>query len=214
MARCIIICPLYEGERLDELRPREGDLLLCADAGYRQAMRYGLRPDLTIGDFDTMPVSQTEGAAVEVLPVHKDDTDLGVCLRTGLERGYRSFLLAGCLGGRLDHTVACLQLMADYAARGCEVEALDAMNAVRVLAPGRYRLSRREGCLLSLLAFSDAVRGIDLRGTEWELEDAELTSRYPLGISNVILGEAAELSFQEGLLLVCYAVNRTWHEGA
>ena len=214
MARCVIICPLYEGERMEELRPREGDLLLCADAGYRQAVRYGLRPDLTIGDFDTMPVSQAERGPVEVLPAHKDDTDLGVCLRAGWERGCRSFLLAGCLGGRLDHTVACLQLMADYAARGCEVEAVDATNTVRVLAPGSYRLRRREGCLLSLLALSDAVRGVDLRGTEWELEDAELTSRYPLGISNVILGEEAELSFREGLLLVCFAVNRIWRDEA
>lgn len=69
MARCIIICPLWQGENLAELTPQAGDLLLCADGGYQAAVRYGLTPDLTIGDFDTMPESSVVGSPVLSLPV-------------------------------------------------------------------------------------------------------------------------------------------------
>ena len=210
MARCIIICPLWQGERLEELRPAAGDLLLCADAGLAAAWRYGLRPELTIGDFDTMPAAQAGTADIRVLPVHKDDTDLGVCLQEGRSRGYRRFVLAGCLGGRLDHTLAMLQLMADCAMRGEECMAVDAVNTVTILTPGTHILPRQEGTLLSLLSFSDRVTGVTLTGTEWPLEDGVLTQRYPLGISNRITAPEAWLSFTEGLLLVDRSVNGTW----
>lgn len=116
------------------------------------------------------------------------------------------------MGGRLDHTMAMLQLMADAALRGESCTAVDAVNTVTILTPGRYTLPAEEHTLLSLLSFSDMVWGITLTGTRWPLKDAELTQRYPLGISNRITAPCAELSFTDGLLMLCRSVNRTWHE--
>jgi len=209
MSKCIIICPLWQGEHKDEAVPVPGDLLLCADAGWAAAVREGLTPDAVIGDFDTMPVEEVRAERLIRLPVEKDDTDLGVCIRYGRERGYHSFLLFGCLGGRLDHTLAALQLMADRAAQGDEVWALDGMNRVTVLAPGKYVLPKRGDLLLSLLAFSQEVRGVTLTGTRWELHDAVLNQRIPLGVSNAIIADEARLSFTDGLLFVGYAENKT-----
>ena len=209
MAKCIIICPLYKGECLEALTPGPGDLLLCADGGYRPALRSGLTPDLVIGDFDTLPPPENGKVPLRFLSVHKDDTDLGVCIQEGRDRGYREFVLAGCLGGRVDHTLACLQLMADGALRGESFRAVDALNDLTILTPGTYTLPRREGRLLSLLAFSEQVEGITLQGTEWPLTDATLTQRYPLGISNVITGRQAALSFRTGLLLLDEVINQS-----
>lgn len=68
MARCIIICPLWQGERLSELTPGPDDLLLCADGGLAAARRYGQEPTLTIGDFDTMPLCEAGGSPALQLP--------------------------------------------------------------------------------------------------------------------------------------------------
>lgn len=209
MARCIIIAPLYQGEEYALVTPKAGDLLLCADGGYAAAVQHGLRPDLVIGDFDTMPVQQVDGVPVVQLPVMKDDTDLAVCMDEGRRRGYRSFVLAGCLGGRMDHTLATLQCMADSAVRGECCWAVDETNRVTILAPGEYTLPRLDGRLLSLLAFSDQVTDVVLTGTQWPLDGAALTQRKPLGISNIIIEDQARLSFSSGLLMVCYAHNDT-----
>lgn len=202
MARCIIIAPLYRGEERAWLTPQPGDLMICADAGYRAAVAHGFQPDLTVGDFDSMPDVTPEGEVLR-LPVHKDDTDMVVCLKEGRARGYREFVIGGCLGGRFDHTIACLQCAADCAARGESAWLSDERNRVTVLAPGSYRFPAAVGCKLSLLAYSPEVHGVTLRGTLWELSNAVLTSRYPLGCSNEWTAEAAELSFTEGNLIVC-----------
>ena len=204
MPRCIIIAPLYRGEEREWLTPREGDLLMCADGGWQAALRYGLKPSLLIGDFDSMPESEAPGIEVIRLPVHKDDTDMVACLREGRHRGYASFIIAGGLGGRFDHTMSNLQCLYDCAARGEEAWLCDAQNRVTVLLPGSYTLPAMPGRKLSLLAFSPEVRGVTVTGTEWPLQNATLTSRHPLGCSNEFRAEQARLSFTEGALVVAY----------
>jgi len=176
--------------------------MLCADAGYRAAVKYGFKPDVTIGDFDSMPDADPEGEVIR-LPVYKDDTDMVVCLREGRARGFREFVIGGCLGGRFDHTIACLQCAADCAKRGESAWLCDLRNRVTVLAPGSYRIPAVEGCKISLLAYSPEVAGVTIRGTVWELTDAVLDNRYPLGCSNEWREEAAELSFRQGSLILC-----------
>lgn len=204
MGRCIIIAPLYQGEEKEWLTPRAGDWLICADGGWDAAVEHGLAPELVVGDFDSMPLSHVQGADVVKLPVHKDDTDMVVCLRQGRERGYREFILAGCIGGRFDHAISNLQCLADCAIRGESAWMCDGLNRVTVLAPGEYALEKIPGRKLSLLAYTEQVKGVCLTGALWPLTDAVLSNRYPLGCSNEITADRAKLRFSEGLLMVMY----------
>lgn len=205
MGKCIVIAPLYQGEEAAWLRREPEDFLICADGGYDAAVRYGLHPDLVIGDFDSMPVAHVSDCEVIRLPVHKDDTDMVVCLREGRKRGYTEFRLAGCVGGRLDHTLSNLQCLYDCALRGESAWMCDGCNRVAVLLPGTYTLPNLAGRKLSLLAYTPEVTGVYLRGTLWPLEDAVLTNRWPLGVSNEITADEAKLSFTSGALIVAYS---------
>ena len=69
MSRCIIIAPLYAGEDAEWLRRGEDDFLICADGGYDAAVRCGMKPDLTVGDFDSMPFAHVQEGAALRLPV-------------------------------------------------------------------------------------------------------------------------------------------------
>ncbi|MDY4140627.1 MAG: thiamine pyrophosphokinase, partial [Eubacteriales bacterium] len=106
---------------------------------------------------------------------------------------------------RIDHTLANLQCLADCALRGEEAWLCDAHNRLTILAPGEHVLRRMPGRKLSLLAFTPEVTGVTLRGAAWELTDATLTSRYPLGVSNEFTRETASLRFTGGLLMAAYA---------
>jgi len=202
MKRCIIIAPLYAGEEKEWITPAEGDFVICADAGFRAAKQYGIHPDLTIGDFDSLNELPDTDQYIR-LPVHKDDTDMVACIRAGRERGYRCFILAGSIGGRFDHTYACLQCVADCASRGESAWLCDHLNRVTVLAPGEYKIPRMYGRKISLFAYTPCVTGIRLKGTLWPLWDAELTGTYPLGCSNEFTADEAVVSFESGLLLIC-----------
>lgn len=205
--RCVIIAPLYAGEEREWLTPRAGEMLICADAGYRQAIAYGLTPQLTIGDFDSLGERPASGEVMQ-LPVEKDDTDMVVCIAEGRRRGYREFVAAGALGGRFDHTLACLQCAADCALRGERLWLCDGQNRVTVLAPGVHEIAAVPGRKLSLLAYTPEVTGVCLKGAAWELQDATLTSRYPLGCSNEWRADRAELSFAAGLLVLAISGDR------
>lgn len=204
--RCLIIAPLYAGEAAEVMRPGPEDLLICADGGFAAAKRCGLAPQLVIGDFDSLGYVPEEGEVIR-LPVEKDDTDMVVCIAEGRRRGFREFHAAGCLGGRFDHTMACLQCAADCALRGEQLWLYDAQNCVTILAPGDYSIPRHEGSKLSLLAFSETVDGLTLSGAAWELQDARLVNHYPLGCSNEWRTEAARISFQRGLLMLAISAD-------
>ena len=210
MHTCIIIAALWAGEEQAFLTPGEGGLLICADRGYEAAKRFGLSPDLIVGDFDSMPagfLTEEDRGRTLFLPRLKDDTDTAVCVAEGRKRGYRDFRVGGGLGGRLDHTAANLQLAADCALRGESLWLCDAQNRATVLAPGSYVFPRIPGRYLSLLAFTEAVRGVRLTGTRWPLEDAVLTQRRPIGVSNEWTAEEACLSFDDGLLAVFFSAD-------
>ena len=208
MGKCVIIAPLYEGEESAWVEHSAEDFVVCADGGYDAAMRYGIQPDLVIGDFDSMPMDHVKDTPLHRLPVHKDDTDMEVCLEEGRKRGYREFYMLGCIGGRLDHTISNLQCLYDCAMRGETAWMADQQNRVTVLLPGEHILHPVPGRHVSLLAFTPEVSGICLKGTEWELENATLTNRDPLGVSNEARQEEIQLKFASGALLLMYSVDR------
>lgn len=118
------------------LPPRAQDLLIAADGGLDFLHAHGLAPQLVIGDFDSvrnLPSTGTDvfsgtgelnaaGPAatqrVISLPAEKDDTDMTSAVKLGWSRGHSLFHIYGGLGGRLDHTLANLQLLASIATHG------------------------------------------------------------------------------------------------
>ena len=107
--------------------PVPGDLVLAADGGYRALYSLGYMPDLLLGDFDSLgDLPLPPDLPVLRFPARKDDTDTGLALRHGLDRGYRDFALYGCAGGRVDHLLANLQSMARVSRLGA---------AIRLAAP-------------------------------------------------------------------------------
>ena len=93
MATCYIYgaMPCGSTEKLEK-----GDLLIAADGGY--AYLQGQKPDLVVGDFDSLGYVP-EGEQIIRHPVQKDDTDMLLAVREGLKRGYRKFVLYGGIGG-------------------------------------------------------------------------------------------------------------------
>ena len=178
------------------------DLLICADGGFDHAVRYGLTPDLIMGDFDSVKNRDFGGVPVKQFPAHKDDTDTGIAIAEGELRGYRRFVLYGCLGGRLDHTVANLSQMAGLAQRGCACELRSARNEAHILRDGVLRLPARRGCKLSVFALFGEARGVTLEQVEYPLKNATLTPGYPLGVSNEFQKGEAVIRVEEGTLLV------------
>ncbi|MCD8115639.1 MAG: thiamine diphosphokinase [Oscillospiraceae bacterium] len=198
--RCVIFTARCQGDpaaAYDD--PREDDLILCADGGYTIAHRAGAAPAAVIGDFDSAP-PPGEGTVIRH-PVVKNDTDTMLCVKYAWERGRRSFLIIGGLGGRLDHTLANLQTLLYIAERGGRAVLSDGRTRLQMLKNQTVTLPRTEG-KLSVFAFGGRCEGVSVRGTKYEVEDIALTPDFPLGMGNDFAAGHAEISVRRGALLV------------
>lgn len=92
--------------------------------------------------------------------------------------------------------------------RGERAWLVDGQNRATILAPGTHHLSKMPGRKLSLLAYSPEVRDVTLTGAKWTLTRATLTYHYPLGCSNEFTADMAEVTFREGLLMVCFSADK------
>ena len=182
---------------------RKGDLLVAADGGVRYCREFGLAPDHIIGDFDSLGFVP-EDDNVTVLPVIKDDTDTLSCLEYGLEKGFRTFLIYGGTGGRIDHTVANLQHLAYLSEKGARGYLLSERNIITLIKNEEVSFRKDAKGFLSVFSFGDRALGVTIRGMKYQVEGATLTNTYPLGVSNEFTGNRAEVSVSEGKLLLVY----------
>ena len=197
---CIIIGAMEPGKIPP---PKKNDLLIAADGGLDHLSRRGLTPHLIVGDFDSLG-RVPEGDPIIRHPVEKDDTDTMLAIKTGLERGYRKFLLYGCLGGRLDHTYANLQALLYLARRGAAGFLLGRGMAASVIRDGELRFSSSHAGNISVFCPDGEARGVTLDGLHYPLRNAVLDSGFPLGVSNQFTGRPASVSVRDGALLVMW----------
>lgn len=178
--------------------------VICADAGYRHAAPLGVTPTLLVGDFDSfdLPAELPEKLTVLRFPAQKDDTDTMLAVKEGMTRGATNFVIAGGLGGRLDHTLANISALAYLAQRGCMGTLVSETTQLSVLFPGDYELDRQPDKKLSVFAWGGAVNGLKEKGMEYPLGGITLRPDFPLGVGNTITEPVAEISFRSGLLLV------------
>lgn len=205
MKRCVILAsgPVENPSALRPLLTAE-DHIIAADGGLRLAKQLGVMPALIVADLDSISGEAAEktGLPLMRLPCEKDDTDTLAAVKTAYEKGYRNFLLLGCTGGRMDHTVAAICVLEWLLNRGGRALLADERNRLELLAPGAHRLKPTSGWKLSLFAYGGSVGGLTLRHVKYPLTDAVLTTEFPLGVSNEFTEEDAEITFQTGKLLV------------
>ncbi|MEG1633083.1 MAG: thiamine diphosphokinase [Oscillospiraceae bacterium] len=186
----------------ERFAPEAGDYIIAADAGWRHLEALGVRPNLAIGDFDSLGAPPRH-PNVEVCPVRKDDTDSLVAVRRALDAGFDRLLLHGCVGGRLDHTLANLQTLVFAAGRGAAAYLIGGDFTATALQGGTLRF---EGCVggFSVFCAGGSAEGVFERGSKYTLDNATLTCDYPVGVSNEFGDAATEISVAQGTLTVMW----------
>ena len=186
------------------LCPEAGDFVIAADGGLRALEGLGIKPDLLIGDLDSLgdhPLP--DGVPLEKHPVEKDDTDTGIALAQGYAMGYREFVLCGCAGGRVDHLMANFQSMCRYSKLGAKVRLIAPDYDAYALSDSSMRLPcRPAGTTVSIFCHGNCAEGVTLRGLYYPLDGYTLTCDHPLGVSNQHTEETAEISVQNGTLMI------------
>jgi thiamine pyrophosphokinase len=183
--------------------------VVAADSGVHAADVLGLNVSVIVGDFDSADPAVVEaalarGAVALEYPVAKDATDLELALNVAIEEEVERIVVVGGAGGRLDHYLANVALLASPRFAGVGIEAFFADAHVSVVRGGEGELEIRgaPGETLTLLPVGGDARGIVTKGLEYPLHAEDLPVGTTRGVSNVIVRVPASVSLTTGTLLI------------
>lgn len=190
---------------LIKLLARQADIIIAADGGLTHLQTLGLKPDLLIGDLDSVTPGQVRwleelGAEVRRYPVDKDETDLELALIAAADFDPVRIIITAALGGRLDQTLSNIFLLNLPALNNLDVRIDDGRQEV-ILVRESIDLTGSPGDMVSLLPLSPIVRGITTTGLEFPLTDENLIFFHSRGISNRMTDASARIEFQSGSLI-------------
>lgn len=184
---------------------QSADLIIAADGGAARALAAGVRPHVVVGDMDSLAPDvlhslRQAGVEIVTVPSRKDETDLELALVEAVRRGADDITIAGALGGRLDHTLGNVYLLAMPQLRGRRVRLVDGRVEAFVIWE-QANIRGQRGDTVSLIPLTPEVRGIETEGLEYPLRRESLFMGPGRGISNVMLGPVARVSTADGILL-------------
>ncbi len=184
----------------------EADQLVAADGGLRHCVDLEVWPTILIGDLDSAPgelidQARSRNIAVHTFPADKDATDLELALELAHESGATAVTVVAAFGGRLDHELATVSLLADSRWRNITITATDGDRYLYVVH-GRCSLNLRPGTTVSLLPWHGDAGGVTTQGLQWPLDNATLRAGTTRGVSNMAVDTAQEIALDVGVLLV------------
>ncbi len=203
------ICYIVGGGEFDADRfmPRKEDCIIAADSGLTYIEEAGYHPAWIVGDFDSLGY-RPKGDNIICHPVEKDDTDIALAIEVALEKGFRKLYLFGMGGGRLDHTLANLQLLTDLSHKGVEVYCFCPDCTITAITQAELKFTEDYQGTVSVFAAENQALGVTLQGLKYPLENAVLTNNHPLGVSNEFMGVPASIRVGEGVLWIMWQENK------
>ena len=205
MKPCLLIgsAPMGEGALFRDISPEDW-FIICADGGLDIAQRHGIRPHLVVGDFDSAVSRPVQSVETIVLPTAKDDTDMMFAIKEGFRRGCRDFRIFGGLGARLDHSYANFCALRYIAQQGGTGILEDDDTWIGLVHPEKPTLTlyHQQGRTVSVFPFGEPSCTLSYEGMRYPLEHGTLTVSEPVGVSNVVEHEQAQVTLHEGCAIV------------
>lgn len=191
--RAVIICGGNVGEYItDYIKP--DDFVICADSGYDRAMKFGIKPDIVIGDMDSVTAVPAEENKI-IYPARKDFTDSELAVLYAKEHNYGEILMFGMIGTRMDHSLANITLLKQT--RGIKAVIIDANNEIYLLE-GEITVSGNVGDTVSIVPFEGDISGVTTSGLDYPLCDGTIKCGTSLGVSNVMTEKNCKITIKNG----------------
>lgn len=180
-------------------------IVIAADSGLDHAAALGLEPSHVVGDMDSVSAGGLaalgDDVRVEVHPVDKDASDLELAVRAALQLAPDEIVVVGGHGGRLDHLLTNVALLASDDLAGVAVRWL-AGNDLVIPVRDEVTVEARARALVSLIPIGGPARGVSTSGLRWELEDEDLDPTSSRTVSNQFLGNRATVAVRDGVVVV------------
>ena len=177
------------------------DLIIGADKGALHAIKNGIIPDISIGDFDSVNdlefelIKNNSKRIIKLNPI-KDKSDTSEAI--DLVKNYDEIhILGGIKGKRIEHLFSNIIDIINHD----NVLIKDEDSLIEVVKDNNYKV-RYDYKFVSLYAISDSI--ISLTGFKYNLSDYNLKLFDSLCLSNEII-DNPKIELKKGKLLIIYS---------
>jgi thiamine pyrophosphokinase len=146
---------------------------------------------------------QSDGGLIELFPHDKDETDLELAIQHAIELAPKEIVIVAALGGRLDHTLANIALLSNPQYSAFNLKLDDGVEEI-FFCRDQVEVHGRSGDIVSLIAWQDAVTGIQTENLKWALDNETLVPEKTRGISNEMTADSANIKISSGVLLIIH----------
>jgi thiamine pyrophosphokinase len=191
--------------------------VVAVDSGAEVVRAAGVRPDLVLGDFDSIDPQllaslRAEGVESVAYDAYKDSSDLELALAMLRQRGFTTLIATNVLGGRIDHELAALGNLAASVEQGAKTVLVEETESCVFLTASADRgegvlglefFSAPAPALISLVPWGgEAI--VSIQGVEWELDHAVLAPASSRGVSNVLRATHVDIKVHAGTVIVVF----------
>jgi len=206
MNKCVIVAsgPI---EHLDEMKSHFDDAyIISVDGGLHHLDYLNIKPDVIIGDFDSIDHALLERYRTYDIPIHsypsrKDATDSELAIDYAIELSPKEVTLMGMTGKRMDHAITNIHLLKRFWNHDILACVLDYYNRI-YYCNGDMTLHGEIGDFVSIVPISQEVKKVRTFGLEYPLENETLRFHESRGVSNVFLEHEVRIETGSGEFLI------------
>ena len=197
MSRCVIVGSMKVDSKIKQYI--NDSFVIAADAGVKNLEDLNIKPDLIVGDFDSLGFAP-EGDNVIKYPVKKDDTDMMLAVKEALKLGYDDIVIFGGCGGRIDHTLANINTMIFALKEGAKITMLDS-DAEYYICDTEIVLPFKQGFNFSIFAVNGTTK-VCIENAMYNGEEITIANDATLGVSNSFVDKDVKVTVREGIALI------------
>lgn len=202
-----------EPENYKKMFDKNEGSYIAADGGALRLKELDIKPDLIIGDLDSLDKStlanfKKNKIKIKKYPSDKNETDGELAVNYCIKNNYDKIILTFALGGRCDQQLANIFLL-EYAQE-------NGINAIIQEGEKEIGLVNKEKIIqdkidwgLSLIPIDNEVENVNISGCKYNLSSYNLKRSKSRGISNLITNRKVKISHGKGKLL--YILNKNMH---
>lgn len=190
---------------------KSSEYVICADGGVRHLIEINEKPDMVLGDLDSISIEnleyiKKENIKTEKFPPEKDKTDTELAMDYLIEKGCTEISFIGVTGSRQDHTMANIFLLYTLLQRKIKGIIFDDNNTIYVV-DDLLCLEKKENTYISIVPISEAGIRLSITGFFYDLNNCFMPFGSTHGISNEVLGEMGKIQIHTGKALVIESID-------
>ncbi|MCL2097949.1 MAG: thiamine diphosphokinase [Bacteroidales bacterium] len=183
---------------------RKAATIVCCDGACEKLLQHGFTPHYIVGDMDSIsPLLQQRFAAILRHFPDQETNDLTKAVKFCIAQGCDSLDIVGATGGREDHTIGNIALLADYAAEIRVKMVTDTGIFTPLLSSAT--LNSFAGQEVSIFCLTPETR-IIAKGLKYSL-DKVIFDTWWKGTLNEATGHSIDLQFSFGKIIVYQRFN-------